>query len=314
MPEDLPVSAWTTSDMPNLAGRIAIVTGATSGIGYEAALALAAHGAETVLAVRDTTRGQACAARIRSAHRDAKVTVSELDLASLASVRGFAERTAASTKRIDLLLNNAGLGLQSSRAVTVDGFERQFGTNHLGHFALTGLLMPVLLAAPSPRIVTISSIAHRRGRIDFGDLQTERPYDGRKAYGQSKLANLMFALELDRRAREASSRLVSVAAHPGVSSTGFIAATGMPGMMVSVATLAIGVLGQNAARGALPGLYAATMPDVTGGQYWGPDGLLEVRGNPALAQVSTHAQDSAVWSRLWGVSEQLTGVTYPPLA
>ena len=306
------MTAWTTSDMPDLAGRTVIVTGATSGIGYEAALALAAHGAETVLAVRDTTRGQACAARIRTAHRDAKVTVGELDLASLASVRRFAERTLGNTPRIDVLLNNAGLGLQTKRATTVDGFERQFGTNHLGHFALTGLLIPALLAAPSPRVVTISSIAHRRGRIDFADLQTERPYDGRKAYGQSKLATRLCALELPRRAREASSRLVSLAAHPGVSSTGFIAATGMPGMMVSVATLAIGVLGQNAARGALPGLYAATM-DVAGGQYWGPDGLLEVRGNPALAQVSAHAQDPAVWSQLWSVSEKLTGVTYPSL-
>ena len=307
------MTAWTTNDIPDLSGRTAIVTGATSGIGYEAALALAGHGADIVLAVRDTARGQACATRIRTAHSRAKVSVSELDLASLASVRAFAERTIASTPRIDLLLNNAGLGLQPKRAVTVDGFERQFGTNHLGHFALTGLLIPALLAARSPRTVAIASIAHRRGRIDFDDLQTEHPYDGRKAYGQSKLANLMFALELDRRARDVGSRLTSVAAHPGVSSTGFIAATGMPGMMVSVATLAIGVLGQNAARGALPGLYAATMPEVTGGQYWGPDGLLEVRGNPALAQISPHAQDRAVWQRLWSVSEELTGVVFPPL-
>ena len=307
------MTAWTTNDMPDLSGRTAIVTGATSGIGCEAALALAAHGAETVLAVRDTARGQACAARIRTAHSRAKISVSALDLASLASVRAFAERTVAGMPKVDLLLNNAGLGLQPKRAVTVDGFERQFGTNHLGHFALTGLLIPALLAAPAPRVVAIASIAHRRGRIDFDDLQTERPYDGRKAYGQSKLANLMWALELDRRARDVSSRLVSVAAHPGVSSTGFIAATGMPGLMVSVATLAIGVLGQNAARGALPGLYAATMPDVAGGQYWGPDGLLEVRGNPALAQVLPHAQDRAMWLRLWDESEKLTGVTYPPL-
>ena len=307
------MTAWTTNDIPDLSGRTAIVTGATSGIGYEAALVLAAHGAQTILAVRDTARGQACAARIRGIHGSAKVTVSALDLASLASVREFAERTIADTPRIDLLLNNAGLGLQSTRAVTVDGFERQFATNHLGHFALTGLLVPALLTAPAPRVVAIASIAHRRGKIDFDDLQTERPYNGRKAYGQSKLANLMFALELDRQAREAGSRLTSVAAHPGVSSTGFIAATGMPGMMRGVATLAIGVLGQNAARGALPGLYAATMPDVTGGQYWGPDGLLEVRGDPALAQISPQAQDRAVWQHLWSVSEQLTGVVFPPL-
>ena len=307
------MTAWTTNQIPDLTGRTVIVTGATSGIGYEAALALAAHGADTVLAVRDTVRGEACATRIRTAHGRAKVSVSALDLASLASIRAFAERTNAALPRIDVLLNNAGLGLQSKRAVTVDGFERQFGTNHLGHFALTGLLMPTLLQAPAPRVVSIASIAHRRGRIDFDDLQTERPYDGRKAYGQSKLANLMFALELDRRARKAGSKLASIAAHPGVSSTGFVAATGMPGMMARVATMAIGVLGQNAARGALPSLYAATMPDVTGGQYWGPDGLLEVRGDPSLAQISPHAQNHTVWLRLWDESEKLTGVVFPPL-
>ncbi len=308
------MTSWTANDIPDLSGRVAVVTGATSGIGIEAALALAGHGATVVLAVRDVTRGEACAGRIRQLHGDAKLVVSRIDLASLTSIAAFAQRSADTLPWIDILLNNAGLGMQSRRAVTDDGFERQFGTNHLGHFALTGRLIPTLLRAPFPRVVTISSIAHRNGRIDFGDLQTERPYNGRKAYGQSKLANLMFALELDRRARLAGSRLVSVAAHPGVSSTGFVAATGMPGLMVRAATMAIGVLGQNAARGALPGLYAATMPEVTGGQYWGPDGLLEVRGDPALAQISTHAQDHAVWERLWNESEQLTGVSYPPLA
>ncbi len=300
--------------IPDLTGRTAIVTGATSGIGYEAALALATNGADVTLAVRDTVRGEACAARIRAAHSNAKVSVSALDLASLASVRAFAERTAQTTPRIDILLNNAGLGLQNKRALTSDGFERQFATNHLGHFALTGLLVPALLQAPHPRVVAISSIAHRRGRIAFDDLQTERPYNGRVAYGQSKLANLMFALELDRRARAVSSRLVSVAAHPGVATTNFIASTGMPALLGRVANTAISVLGHNAVRGALPGLYAATMPDVVGGQYWGPNGLLEVRGTPALAQIATHAQDREAWSRLWTVSEALTGVTYPPLS
>ncbi len=301
-------------NIPDLTGRIAIVTGSTSGIGYEAALVLAANGADVMLAVRDTARGEACAARIRASYPQAKVSVSALDLASLSSVRAFSQRTGQTLPRIDILLNNAGLGLQNKRALTADGFERQFGTNHLGHFALTGLLMPTLLQAPHPRVVTISSIAHRRGRIAFDDLQTERPYDGRVAYGQSKLANLMFALELDRRARAASSRLVSVAAHPGVATTNFIASTGMPALLGRVVNAGISVLGQNAVRGALPGLYAATMPDVVGGQYWGPNGLMEVRGTPALAQISTHAQDREVWSRLWTVSEELTGVTYPPLS
>ncbi len=308
------MTAWTADAIPTLVGRTAIVTGCTSGIGYEAALALAAHGAEVIMAVRDTARGQACAARIRGAHPEARLTVMALDVASLASIREFAERASDTLARVDVLINNAGLGLQARRAVTLDGFERQFGTNHLGAFALTGRLMAALLRAPSPRVVAIASIAHRRGRINFDDLQTERPYNGRVAYGQSKLANLMFALELDRRARLAGSRLVSVAAHPGVATTNFIAATGMPGLAARAINLGIGVLGQNAEQGARPGLYAATMPDVVGGQYWGPNGLLEVRGAPALAQISAHALDRAAWERLWVESERLTGVTYPPLA
>ncbi len=300
--------------IPPLAGRTAIVTGATSGIGYEMALQLAAHGADLVMAVRDTARGNACASRIRGLHPDARITVSAVDLARLASVAEFAERASDTLPRIDILINNAGLGLQPKRAVTVDGLERQFATNHLGAFALTGRLVPALLRAPSPRVVAIASIAHRRGKIAFDDLQTERPYNGRVAYGQSKLADLMFALELDRRARLVGSRLVSVAAHPGVSTTGFLVATEMPAPLARVLNLGISVLGQNAAQGALPGLYAATMPDVVSGQYWGPNGLLEVRGAPALAQIAPHAQDRAVWARLWTMSEELTGVTYPPLA
>ena len=301
--------AWTIGDIPDQTGRIAVITGASSGIGAEAALVLAAKGAEIILAVRDQTRGDAIRARMLKAN----ATVSLVDMASLASIRAFAERTASTLPHIDLLLNNAGLGLQSTRATTADGFERMFGTNHLGHFAVTGLLMPTLLRAPDPRVVSIASIAHRQGRIDFDDLQTERSYSGSKAYRESKLANLMFALELDRRARAASSRLVSVAAHPGIATTGFIAATGMPRPVATVANLVVSVFGQDGAKGALPGLYAATMPDVHGGQYWGPDGFMEIRGMPAHAKVSPHALDQAVWQRLWTVSEHLTGVAYPPL-
>lgn len=300
-------------NIPDQSAHVAVVTGATSGIGYEAALVLAGAGAEVVLAVRDTVRGEACAARIRNAHPRARVRVHALDLASLASVRAFAAQAHGSIPRIDILLNNAGLGLQRARAVTVDGFERQFGTNHLGHFALTGLLIPNLLAAPAPRVVSIASIAHRRGKIDFDDLQTERPYNGRKAYGQSKLANLIFALELDRRARLVGSKLISVAAHPGVAVTGFVAATQMPSAMATIGNLAISVLGQNAVRGAQPGLFAATMPNVVGGQYWGPDGPMEVRGKPALAKIAPQGLDRDVWARLWVESERLTEVMYPSL-
>ena len=308
------MTAWTTNDIPPLAGRIAIVTGATAGIGYQAALQLAVHGAELVMAVRDTARGNACAAAIRAARPDARITVSAVDLASLASVREFAERASDTLPRIDILINNAGLGLQRERAVTVDGFERQFATNYLGPFALTGRLIPALLRAERPRVVAIASVAHKRGRINLDDLQTERPYNGRTAYGQSKLADLMFALELDRRARLAGSRLVSVAAHPGVAVTNFAAATGMPAPVARLFNLAVGILANDAAAGALPGLYAATMPDVVGGQYWGPNGLMEVRGATALARIAPHAQDRAVWERLWAASEALTGVVFPPLA
>jgi NAD(P)-dependent dehydrogenase (short-subunit alcohol dehydrogenase family) len=301
--------AWSIAEIPDQTGRVAVITGASSGIGAQAALALAAKGAKVVLAVRDQARGDAIRARMPKGD----AIVSLVDMASLASIRAFAERIADTLPHIDVLLNNAGLGLQSKRATTVDGFERMFGTNHLGHFALTGLLMPILLRAPAPRVVAIASIAHRRGRIDFDDLQSEKAYSGSKAYGQSKLANLMFALELDRRARAVSSRLVSVAAHPGVATTGFIAATEMPGLLASAANFAVSVFGQDGAKGALPGLYAATMPDVRGGQYWGPDGFMEIRGMPALAKPSAHALDQAVWQRLWTVSEELTEVVYPPL-
>jgi len=308
------MTAWTAESIPDLRGKWAIVTGATSGLGYESALALAAKGANVVLAVRDTARGEARAAAIRAAHRDARLVVSALDLASLESVKNFAERMEDTLPRLDILLNNAGLGLQATRATTVDGFERQFGTNHLGHFALTGRLIPTLLRAPAPRVVSIASIAHKRGSMDFADLQTERPYNGRRAYGQSKLSNLLFAYELDRRARAQKSRLISVAAHPGVATTGVAAATQMPKLLATLGQAAISVFGHTAASGARPGLYAATMPDVLGGQYWGPDGLLEVRGAPALAKPAPHALDKGAWTKLWEASEQLTGVSFPPLA
>jgi NAD(P)-dependent dehydrogenase (short-subunit alcohol dehydrogenase family) len=304
---------WTIDRIPDQTGRVAIVTGASSGIGAEAAEVLAAKGADVVLAVRDPARGAITRAGILGRNPRARVTVARLDLADLASIRDFAAKTIDTLGRLDILLNNAGLGMQATRAVTSDGFERQFGTNHLGHFALTGLLVPTLARAPAPRVVTIASLAHRRARMNFDDLQGARRYDGGIAYGQSKLANLLFTFELDRRARDARSKLVSVAAHPGVATTGFIAATGMPGYKVAVANAVIRLFGQDTAHGALPGLYAATMPDVQGGQYWGPDGFLEIRGAPALAKVSRAASDREAARRLWAVSEQLTGVTYPAL-
>ena len=212
--------------------------------------------------------------------------------------------------RVDILLNNAGLGMQPKRSTTVDGFERQFGTNHLGQFALTGLLLPSLLRAPSARVVAISSLAHRRGAIDFADPQAARGYGGLKAYAQSKLANLLFAFELDRRAQAADLPLVSVAAHPGLSATGFMTAVGLPKPVTTFANVAMRLAGQDAEHGALPGLYAATMPNVQGGQYFGPNGIGEIRGAPTLAAIASQARDEAVAARLWSESEALTGVTY----
>jgi NAD(P)-dependent dehydrogenase (short-subunit alcohol dehydrogenase family) len=308
------MTAWTTDSIPDQTGRIIVVTGATSGLGLVCAQTLAAKGAELVLAVRNTANGETVAAGLRARHPGAKVTVSALDLASLASVAGFARWADGTLPRVDVLLNNAGLGMQPQRHVTKDGFEQQFGTNHLGHFALTAQLMPALLRAPSPRVVPVASMAHRRGKMAWNDLQTERPYDGRVAYNQSKLANLMFGLELAARATEQESRLASIPAHPGFSMTGFIKATDMPGYKQAVANLAGLILGQSAEAGSWPLLYAACMPDARNGEYWGPDGVLEIRGKPARGKVWPHAADRAEWRRLWTVSEELTGVTFPALA
>lgn len=307
------MAKWSVADIPDLAGRTAIVTGASSGIGEAAARALAARGAAVVLAVRSRDKGERVLAAIEKGHPGANVRVMILDLADLASVRTFAEAANRALPQIDILLNNAGLGMQRARAVTADGFERQFATNHLGQFALTGLLLPALLKAPKPRVVSISSIAHRSGRIDFDDLQGARRYSGGVAYSQSKLANLLFALELGRRSDAAGGRLTSVAAHPGVAATGFVTAIGLPGPLAAVGNIGVRLLGQSSERGALPGLYAATMPVDRSGRYFGPDGIGEIRGAVAPASLSAHATDQTLAARLWQVSEDLTGVTYRQL-
>ncbi len=307
------MAGWTQAAIADQSGRVAVVTGASSGIGAAAASMLAAKGAEVVLAVRDAARGEAVRRRIVARSPGAKVRVSLLDLADLASVRAFAGRLDGEVAGVDVLLNNAGLGMQPARRVTADGFERQFGTNHLGHFALTGLMVPVLLRAQAPRVVGIASLAHRRARMHFADLMGERRYRGGVAYGQSKLANLLFAFELDRRARAAGSRLVSVAAHPGIAVTGFMAATRLPAVAQAIGGLGMRVVGQDEAAGALPGVYAAVAPGVEGGSYWGPDGVLEMKGAPKRAAVARQAMAREDWARLWGVSEGLTGVVYPAL-
>jgi NAD(P)-dependent dehydrogenase (short-subunit alcohol dehydrogenase family) len=302
------MAKWTTDDIPDLAGNRAIVTGANSGLGYHTALELARHGATVVLACRSAERGQAALESIRAAAPDADVVLGSLDLADLASVRAFAE---AHNEPLDLLVNNAGV-MALPRGTTADGFETQFGTNHLGHFALTGLLLPALLDRPGARVVTVTSLTHWVGRIDFGDLDAERGYHKWPAYCQAKLANLVFAKELDRRAPFAS-----VASHPGYASTNLQqAGPRMVGNKAAEAFMVLGntLLGQSAAAGAWPSLYAATAPGVEGGQCYGPQGLGQSRGAPGRVRTLRRAADPELGRRLWEVSEERTGVSYDALS
>jgi NAD(P)-dependent dehydrogenase (short-subunit alcohol dehydrogenase family) len=302
------IAGWTAAQIPKLTGERAIVTGANVGLGYQTARELARAGAEVVLACRSVERGNAAAARIRQEQPAAKVHVAQLDLSKLASVRAFAQQVVAGGN-LDILVNNAGIMALPERQTTVDGFEMQLGTNYLGHFALTGLVLPALLATPAPRVVSVSSNAHKRGKIYFDDLQLERGYTPFGAYSQTKLANLLFARELQRLSTEHHSKLVSVGAHPGLSSTAIVRE--LKGPIAFITTVAFRVVGQDDAQGALPQLYAAVAPDVEPGGYYGPSGWMEFKGDPAPAVVSPQGQDAAVQKRLWTVSEGLTGVTYP---
>ena len=300
---------WTARDMPSQAGRVAVVTGANSGLGLVTARELARAGAAVVLAVRNREKGERAASQIRSEARDSEVALEQLDLADLSSVRAFAERYAAGNERLDLLINNAGV-MAPPRRLTKDGFESQFGSNHLGHFALTGLLLGSLLAAPEPRVVTLSSGAHRiPGGINFDDLQFERRYNNWRAYGQSKLANLMFCFELQRRATKAGAELRSMAAHPGYARTNLQFAA-PPWYEQLIMRVTNPLVGQSAEMGALPTLYAATKPDLPGGSFVGPDGFMEQRGHPHVVTAAGKAYDEQAWRRLWEVSEELTGVHY----
>lgn len=305
--------AWSIEKLPDLTGRIAVVTGATSGLGFWCARGLAARGAEVVLPVRDAERGKQSARAIRGEFPAARLMVMALDLASLGSVRVFAAQVNDKLPRVDMLVNNAGLGLAPQRSVTQDGFEQQWGVNFLGHFVLTGELLPSLLQAPSPRVVSVASIAHRRGKILWDDPNQTQHYSGRVAYNQSKLACLMFALELAARAGEQGSRLASVAAHPGLALTGFVRASGMPAYKQIVGIVGSKLIGQSAQAGAAPLIYAAAMPDVANGDYWGPDGFKEIRGQPAPAAVWPHAAARADWQRVWGMAERETGEVFAKL-
>ncbi|GAA0607774.1 SDR family NAD(P)-dependent oxidoreductase [Sporichthya brevicatena] len=295
--------------MPDQTGRVAVVTGANTGLGFETARVLAQRGASVVLAVRSLDKGKQAADRIAAAVPGADVTVQELDLASLASVRAAAAELAAAYPRIDLLINNAGV-MYTPYARTADGFEMQFGTNHLGHFALTGLLLPPLTATPGSRVVTVSSIGHRlRAKINFDDLQWERKYHKVGAYGQSKLANLMFTFALDRRLVAAGVPTRALASHPGGAQTDLARHMPKPAQFL---VKALGpVAAQSALRGALPSLRAATDPAAQGGEYYGPGGFGEMRGLPKVVGSSAQSKDETLQERLWTVSEELTGVTYP---
>lgn len=302
---------WTTNDIPDLSGRLAIVTGATGGLGLETALVLAGKGAEVVLAARNQEKGAEAERLIRSRHPNAAVRFDLLDLASLASVQAFAERHLATGRPIDILIDNAGIMALPTRQTTVDGFEKQFGTNYLSHFALVGRLLP-LLTATKARVVQLSSVAHRSGHIRLDDLNYQTHYRPWPVYQQSKLAMLMFALELQRRSDAHGWGLTSVAAHPGFARTDLIANghAGKPGLFARGARLLEAVLSHSAADGALPILMAATLPDPTPGGYYGPTGFQEMKGPPGVAVIKHKARDADVAGRLWSESERLTGVTY----
>ncbi len=310
------MAPWTVTDLPNLEGRNIVVTGANSGLGFETVRALAGAGATVTMACRDLARAEDAAAAVRRYHPRARLELLRLDLASLDSVADFAERLAERCPRLDVLCNNAGVMALPWRQ-TADGFEMQFGTNHLGHFALTGRLLPLLLAAPDSRVVTVSSIYHRFGRLRWDDLGSEATYRKWPAYSMSKLANLLFATELQRRLAGAGHSTISVAAHPGYSATNLQqAGPRLAGATWTGGVMAAGnaLLAQSAARGALPQLYACAAPEVVGGAYYGPAGPFELWGSPRRVEPVAAARSVEDAARLWILSEELTGVGYAALA
>jgi NAD(P)-dependent dehydrogenase (short-subunit alcohol dehydrogenase family) len=309
------MSAWTTNDIPDQTGRLMVVTGATGGLGYETALALAGKGAEVILTGRNERKGASALASIHATFPSASVSYETLDLGSLKSVDDFAHRFAGAHDHLDVLINNAGVMAPPKRETTADGFELQFGTNFLSHFALTARLLPILRAATAPRVVTISSIAHERGKIDFDDLEGAKTYRPWKAYSQSKLADLLFAFELQRRSTANGWGIASIAAHPGVSSTALFAnGQGSNTLTLRLAGLVMPLLSQSPAAGALPQLFAASAPDAIAGAYYGPDGFRGMKGNVGVARIAPQGRDQAVAAKLWAVGEKLTGVSYPEAA
>src|SRR6201996_1854003 len=307
------MSKWTPRQIPSQQGRLAIVTGANSGIGYQAAKYLARAGAMVILACRNAEKGEAALALIVAGQPLAKVEMRILDVADLDSVRRFAADFLSEDRPLDLLINNAGVMAIPERRTTPQGFEMQFGTNHLGHFALTGLLLPALLRQPNSRAVTVASIAHKGGKLNFDDLNAERRYDPRRAYQQSKLANVVFGLELDRRLRARAASTMSVIAHPGVAVTNIVSNGMGTGLKARIANVVVSLFAQSDDRGSWPLVYAATSPEARGGGYYGPDGIAEIKGMPVEVKPKPHALDPAAGKRLWEISEKLTGVRYEAL-
>ncbi len=306
------VGHWTAQDVGDQSGRIAVITGANSGLGLETAKVLAAHGATVVLAGRDPGRTAAAADGLRREQPDSAVETAELDLASLAAIKMAAADLTARFPKLDLLINNAGV-MFTPYSLTKDGYELQFGTNHLGHFALTGLLMPSLLAVPGSRVVTLSSNGHRAGRVNFADLQSARHYNRYAAYGRSKLANLLFTYELQRRLAKARAQTIALAAHPGTARTDLtrhMSSLSNAAMDPRFAALNSWWV-QDVKMGALPTLRAATDPAAIGGTYYGPDGFMQLTGYPVVVTSSSRSQSREAQRRLWVESEQLTGITYP---
>jgi NAD(P)-dependent dehydrogenase (short-subunit alcohol dehydrogenase family) len=303
------MAAWTTSNIPHQHGRSALITG-TGGLGYETALALARAGADVIIAGRDPEKGQAATTRIREAVQNAMVQFELVDLASLQSISAFGRRLRGKRNRLDLLINNAAVMTPPTRMETSDGFELQFGTNYLGHYALTAELLPLLVQGSGPRVVSVSSVAARGGAIDFSDLQATRAYKPMPVYAQSKLANLMFAFELQRRSDVARWSITSIAAHPGISRTDLINNGAGSQSAAGFVRRFMWFLFQPAAQGALPTLFAATSPAARAGGYYCPDKLSETRGFPAPAKPPQQSLDVEVAARLWDVSGQLTGASF----
>ncbi len=306
---------WTADKIPDQTGKTVVVTGANIGLGYQITRELARRGATVVMACRDPKKAEEAANALRRELPKASLDLQPLDLADLASVQRFADTISQRYSALHILSNNAGVMALPYRQ-TADGFEMQFGTNHLGHFALTGLLLPLILATPQARVVTTSSFLHRSGEINFADLEGKVSYDPNKAYSQSKLANLLFAYELQRKFATGGTTALSLAAHPGYAATNLqFVGPNMQGSAFRAALMSLSnrFIAQSAARGALPTLFAATSPDVQGGDYIGPDGFNELRGYPKKVRSAPQSYDLALAAKLWSVSEELTGVHYNSL-